>query len=110
MRRWGHLAQRGGPAQHGERHQRQHSAEVGQWRGIAASRRGAQAGGWCGGDDPAATFLPTHRGVSRDLRTVTRRHKETSRKGRPRRRERRGTWAWFTVVPDRLAEIAAVFR
>jgi len=36
MRRWGHLAQRAGPAQHGECHQRQHSAEVGQWRGIAA--------------------------------------------------------------------------
>jgi ArsR family transcriptional regulator len=25
-------------------------------------------------------------------------------------RERRGTWAWFSVVPERLAEIAAVFR
>lgn len=24
-------------------------------------------------------------------------------------RERRGTWAWFTVVPARIAEIAAVF-
>lgn len=26
------------------------------------------------------------------------------------RRERRGTWAWYSVVPERLAEIAAVFR
>jgi ArsR family transcriptional regulator len=25
-------------------------------------------------------------------------------------RERRGTWAWFTVVPGRIAEIASVFR
>jgi ArsR family transcriptional regulator len=25
-------------------------------------------------------------------------------------REKRGTWAWFSVVPERLAEIAAVFR
>jgi len=25
-------------------------------------------------------------------------------------RERRGTWAWYSLVPDRLAEIAAVFR
>lgn len=25
-------------------------------------------------------------------------------------REKRGTWAWFTLVPERLAEIAAVFR
>ena len=25
-------------------------------------------------------------------------------------RERRGTWAWFTVVPERIAEIATVFR
>ncbi len=24
-------------------------------------------------------------------------------------RERRGTWAWFRVVPERIAEIAAVF-
>src|SRR5450759_5098677 len=107
MRRWGHLAQRGGQlntANATSANTRPRSASG------AASRRGAQAGGWCGGDDPAATFLPTHRGVSRDLPTVTRRHKETSRKGRPRRRERRGTWAWFTVVPDRLAEIAAVFR
>lgn len=24
-------------------------------------------------------------------------------------REQRGTWAWFSVVPERLAEIAAVF-
>ena len=24
-------------------------------------------------------------------------------------RERRGTWAWFTVVPERFAEIATVF-
>ena len=24
-------------------------------------------------------------------------------------RERRGTWAWFTVAPERIAEIAAVF-
>jgi ArsR family transcriptional regulator len=25
-------------------------------------------------------------------------------------REKRGTWAWFSVVPERLAEIAAVLR
>ncbi len=25
-------------------------------------------------------------------------------------RAQRGTWAWFAVVPERLAEIAAVFR
>ena len=25
-------------------------------------------------------------------------------------REKRGTWAWYSVVPERLAEIAAVFR
>ena len=25
-------------------------------------------------------------------------------------REQRGTWAWFSVVPERIAEIAAVFR
>ena len=25
-------------------------------------------------------------------------------------REKRGTWAWFSVVPERLAEIASVFR
>lgn len=25
------------------------------------------------------------------------------------RRDQRGTWAWFTVVPERLAELAAVF-
>lgn len=25
-------------------------------------------------------------------------------------REQRGTWAWFAVVPERLAEIASVFR
>ena len=25
-------------------------------------------------------------------------------------REKRGTWAWYAVVPERLAEIAAVFR
>ncbi len=25
------------------------------------------------------------------------------------RREKRGTWAWYSVVPERLAEIAAVF-
>jgi len=25
-------------------------------------------------------------------------------------RERRGTWAWFSVVPERIAQIAAVFR
>ncbi len=25
-------------------------------------------------------------------------------------RERRGTWAWFSVVPERMAEIASVFR
>ena len=25
-------------------------------------------------------------------------------------RDKRGTWAWFSVVPERLAEIAAVFR
>lgn len=26
------------------------------------------------------------------------------------RREQRGTWAWFSVVPDRLEELAAVLR
>jgi len=25
-------------------------------------------------------------------------------------RDKRGTWAWYSVVPDRLDEIAAVFR
>ena len=25
-------------------------------------------------------------------------------------RDKRGTWAWYSVVPERLAEIAAVFR
>ncbi|KQZ90881.1 hypothetical protein ASD62_02960 [Phycicoccus sp. Root563] len=25
------------------------------------------------------------------------------------RRERRGTWAWFTLVPERLREIALIF-
>ena len=25
-------------------------------------------------------------------------------------RDKRGTWAWFSVVPERLAEIASVFR
>jgi len=25
-------------------------------------------------------------------------------------REKRGTWAWYSVVPERLTEIAAVFR
>ena len=25
------------------------------------------------------------------------------------RRERRGTWAWYSLVPDRIAEISAVF-
>jgi ArsR family transcriptional regulator len=24
-------------------------------------------------------------------------------------RERRGTWAWFTLVPSRLADIASIF-
>jgi ArsR family transcriptional regulator len=25
-------------------------------------------------------------------------------------RDKRGTWAWYSVVPERLDEIAAVFR
>jgi ArsR family transcriptional regulator len=25
------------------------------------------------------------------------------------RRERRGTWAWYSLVPDRIAEIGALF-
>jgi ArsR family transcriptional regulator len=25
------------------------------------------------------------------------------------RRERRGTWAWYSLEPDRIAEISAVF-
>jgi ArsR family transcriptional regulator len=25
-------------------------------------------------------------------------------------RERRGTWAWFSIVPGRLEEIAGIFR
>jgi len=26
------------------------------------------------------------------------------------RRERRGTWAWFSIVPSRLDDLAAIFR
>ncbi len=25
-------------------------------------------------------------------------------------RERRGTWAWFSLAPERVAEIASIFR
>jgi ArsR family transcriptional regulator len=25
-------------------------------------------------------------------------------------RERRGTWAWFSIVPERLDDLAAIFR
>jgi len=71
MRRWGHLAQRGGPAQPGECHQRQHSAEVGQWRGIAAWGAGRRLvrRWWPGGYFPAYPSRSQPRPPNRDKET-----------------------------------------
>jgi ArsR family transcriptional regulator len=68
---------------------------------LLALIRAAEGGEACACDltEPLGLSQPT---VSHHLKVLTDAGLIT--------RERRGTWAWFSVVPERLAEIAAVFR
>jgi len=64
---------------------------------IRASERGEACA--CDLTEPLGLSQPT---VSHHLKILTEAGLLT--------RERRGTWAWFSLVPERLDEIAAVFR
>ena len=68
---------------------------------LLALIRAAEAGESCACDltEPLGLSQPT---VSHHLKVLTEAGLLT--------REKRGTWAWYAVVPDRLDEIAAVFR
>ncbi len=67
---------------------------------LLAQLRAAEAGEACVCDltEPLGLAQPTvshHLKVLADAGLIT--------------REKRGTWVWYSVVPERLAEIAAVF-
>ena len=64
---------------------------------IGASERGEVCA--CDLTEPLGLSQPT---VSHHLKILT--------EAGLLNRERRGTWAWFSIVPERLDEIAAVFR
>jgi ArsR family transcriptional regulator len=68
---------------------------------LLALLRAAETGEACVCDltEPLGLAQPT---VSHHLKTLTGAGLIT--------REKRGTWAWYSVVPERLAEIASVFR
>lgn len=68
---------------------------------LLALIRASETGEVCACDlsEPLGLTQPT---VSHHLKVLTEAGVIT--------REKRGTWAWFSVVPERLAEIAAVFR
>jgi ArsR family transcriptional regulator len=68
---------------------------------LLALIRASEAGESCACDlsEPLGLSQPT---VSHHLKVLTEAGLIT--------REKRGTWAWFSVVPERLAEIASVFR
>jgi len=68
---------------------------------LLALLRAAEAGEACVCDltEPLGLAQPT---VSHHLKVLTDAGLIT--------REKRGTWAWYSVVPERLAEIASVFR
>jgi ArsR family transcriptional regulator len=68
---------------------------------LLALIRAATAGESCACDltEPLGLSQPT---VSHHLKVLTEAGLLT--------REKRGTWAWYAVVPERLDEIAAVFR
>ena len=67
---------------------------------LLALLRGAEAGEACVCDltEPVGLSQPT---VSHHLKVLTDAGLVA--------REKRGTWAWYSAVPERLAEIAAVF-
>lgn len=68
---------------------------------LIALIRASEAGESCACDltEPLGLSQPT---VSHHLKILTEAGLIT--------REKRGTWAWYSVVPERLAEIASVFR
>lgn len=68
---------------------------------LLALIRASESGESCACDlsEPLGLSQPT---VSHHLKVLTEAGLIT--------REKRGTWAWFSVVPERLAEIASVFR
>jgi ArsR family transcriptional regulator len=68
---------------------------------LLALLRASESGESCACDlsEPLGLTQPT---VSHHLKVLTDAGLIT--------REKRGTWAWFAVVPERLAEIASVFR
>ena len=68
---------------------------------LLALIRASESGEACACDlsGPVGLSQPT---VSHHLKVLTKAGLIT--------REKRGTWAWFSVVPERLAEIASVFR
>ena len=68
---------------------------------LLALIRASESGECCACDltEPLGLSQPT---VSHHLKVLTEAGLVT--------REQRGTWAWFSLVPERLAEIAAVFR
>jgi len=68
---------------------------------LLALIRASESGEACACDlsEPLGLSQPT---VSHHLKVLTEAGLIT--------REKRGTWAWFSVVPERLAEIASVFR
>lgn len=67
---------------------------------LLALIRASESGAACACDltGPLGLSQPT---VSHHLKVLTEAGLVT--------REQRGTWAWFSLVPDRLAEIASVF-
>ena len=68
---------------------------------LIALIRASEAGESCACDltEPRGLSQPT---VSHHLKVLTEAGLIS--------REKRGTWAWYSVVPERLAEIASVFR
>jgi ArsR family transcriptional regulator, arsenate/arsenite/antimonite-responsive transcriptional repressor len=68
---------------------------------LLALIRSAPTGEACACDliEPVGLSQPT---VSHHLKVLTEAGLLT--------RERRGTWAWYAVVPERLEQLAAVFR
>lgn len=68
---------------------------------LLALIRASESGECCACDlsEPLGLSQPT---VSHHLKVLTEAGLIT--------REKRGTWAWFSVVPDRFAEIASIFR
>lgn len=68
---------------------------------LLALIRASETGEACACDltDPLGLSQPT---VSHHLKVLTEAGLVT--------RDKRGTWAWYSVVPERLDEIAAVFR